>query len=100
MKRTVSFAIPALPYLMLCMRISSTQTFQNKLLFPSIHRTFTMGTGDPIHNGVSPFLLLAFTALLGGTVLVCVAALGVHVLRKANKAKTRSGGVSRLDFFI
>ncbi len=48
-----------------------------------------MGTGIPIHNGISPFVLLAFTALLGAMVIVSVTAAVLHLVRKINTAKRK-----------
>ena len=69
-----------------------------------MHRTFTLGTGSPLRDGVSPFVLLAFTALLGSSALVSATAVVLFLARrlreKARKKRKEEERMVRLWEFI
>ncbi len=54
-----------------------------------LHRTFTLGTGSPLRDGVSPFVLLAFTALLGSSSLVSATAIVLFLARRLREKARR-----------
>ncbi len=52
-----------------------------------INRTFTLGTGKPIHNAISPLVFLVLVAMLSVCIIVALVASCICIAKKCKKGR-------------